>query len=194
MDHTMVTDIVPIMSLWMPIIVSAVFVFVASSIIHMFLGYHFNDYKKAPDEAKLMDAVRGFNLMPGEYFVPRADSPRGFKDAAFQEKMSKGPIFTMSVWPAGRPSMNKSLVQWFAYCVVIGIFAAYVSGRALGHGADYLHVFRFAGVTAFVCYAMAGWQETIWARRPVSRSLLNTFDALIYALLTAGVFGWMWPR
>ncbi len=184
---------VPIMSLWLPILLSAVIVFAASSIIHMFLGYHFNDFSKAPEENKLMDALRAFNIPPGEYLVPRCDSPKAFKSPEFQEKMIKGPALTMAVWPSGRPSMTKNLVQWFVYCMVVGIFAAYVAGRALGPGAEYLHVFRFAGVTAFACYAVAGWQETIWYRRSLGRSLRNTFDGLVYGLLTAGVFGWLWP-
>jgi len=185
---------VPIMSLWLPILLSAAFVFIASSIIHMFLGYHFNDFNKVPEETKLMDALRAFNIPPGEYFVPKADSPKGFKSPEFQEKMSKGPSFIMTIWPSGRHGMTQQLVLWFVYCVVVGIFAAYVAGRALGPGAQYLQVFRFAGVTAFACYAVAGWQETIWYRRSLGKSLRNTFDGLVYALLTAGVFGWLWPR
>ena len=90
--------------------------------------------------------------------------------------------------------MAGSLFQWFVYSLIVGIFAAYVAGRALGPDAHYLAVFRFAGVTAFVAYALGGWQESIWYKRPVSVSLKNTFDALVYALVTAGTFGWLWPR
>jgi hypothetical protein len=77
---------------------------------------------------------------------------------------------------------------------VVGVFAAYVAGRALPEGAHYLAVFRFAGVTGFVAYALAGWQESIWYKRPWSVTLKNTFDGLLYGLVTAGTFGWLWPR
>ena len=73
------------------------------------------------------------------------------------------------------------------------VLAAYIAGRALGPGAEYLHVFRFTGATAFMCYTVAGWQASIWYRRPWATTLKNTFDGFIYACLTAGAFGWLWP-
>jgi hypothetical protein len=90
--------------------------------------------------------------------------------------------------------MGLSLTLWFLYCIVMGVFAAYVSGRALGPGAHYLSVFRFAGCTAFAGYALALWQNSIWYKRAWTTTLKSTFDGLVYALLTAGTFGWLWPR
>lgn len=100
----------------------------------------------------------------------------------------------MTVLKPGPPAMGASLVQWFLYCVAVGIFAAYVAGRALEPGAHYLAVFRFAGCTAFVGYAVALWQNSIWYKRAWSTTLKSTFDGLVYALLTAGTFGWLWPE
>jgi|SRR6516164_9797574 len=79
-------------------------------------------------------------------------------------------------------------------CVVIGVFAAYVAGRALPPGTDYLQVFRFVGATAFIGYSVALWQMSIWNRRAWLTTIKATVDGLIYALLTAGTFGWLWPR
>lgn len=184
---------VPIMSLWLPILVSAVFVFIASSVIHMFLGYHSKDFASVPDENKFQDAMRGFNLAPGEYLVPRPTSMSDMKTPEYKAKVEKGPGVILTVWPGGQQSMTPSLVQWFVFTVVIGIFAAYVAGRALGPGASYLSVFRFVGVTAFVCYSVASWSETIWYKRSWGRNLRNTFDGLIYGCFTGGTFGWLWP-
>ena len=74
--------------------------------------------------------------------------------------------------------------------------ANFTSETARWHGAgeSYLHVFRFAGVTAFAGYSLGGWQESIWYQRKLSTTIKNTIDGLIYALFTAGVFGWLWPR
>ena len=71
---------VQIMSLWLPIVVSAVLVFFASFVIHMVLGYHRADYKRLADENGVMDALRKFNIAPGDYLTPCAGSakdPRG---------------------------------------------------------------------------------------------------------------------
>ena len=184
---------VSILSLWLPILLSAVFVFIASSIIYMVLGYHNKDFKKVPDEDKLMDALRGFNIPPGEYALPYAGSNKELNSPEYKEKVNKGPVLIMNVWKTGEQGMGRQFVQWFLYAIIVGIFTAYVAGRALGPGAEYLAVFRFAGVTAFACYAIALWQDYIWFFRSPGRTLKNTLDGLIYALLTAGTFAWLWP-
>jgi len=184
---------VPIMALWLPILVSAAIVFVASSIVHMVFTYHDKDFKGVPEEDKLLNALRAFNLPPGEYVLPHAGSSKERNTPEFQEKMKKG-AFIMSVWESGPPSMAKNLIQWFVYSVIVGIFAAYVVGRALGPGAPYLAVFRFAGVTAFACYTIAQWQDFIWFKRSWGRTFRGTIDGLVYGLLTAGTFGWLWPE
>jgi Flp pilus assembly protein TadB len=183
---------VPIVSLWLPILVSSVFVFLASSLVHMMFRYHSNDFRKFPEEDAAAEALRKLNIPPGEYMLPHASSMKEMSSPEFQEKVAKGPGAILTIWPGGRPSMAVNLTQWFLYSVVVGIFAAYVAGRALGPGAHYLAVFRFVGVTAFACYAVAGWQTSIWYKRSWLTTFKNTFDGLLYALLTAGTFGWLW--
>ncbi|MEJ2238350.1 MAG: hypothetical protein P8X82_08645 [Gemmatimonadales bacterium] len=184
---------VSIVSLWLPILLSAVVVFVLSSVIHMVLGYHNTDFGKVPSEDQVMDALRPFNIPPGDYAIPRAGSQKEMGTPEFTEKLNKGPVAFISVMPNGQPSMGKSLTQWFVYCVVVGVFAAYVTSRAVDPNPDYLQVFRFAGCTAFIGYTVALWQNSIWYRRAWSTTIKSTIDGLIYALFTAGVFGWLWP-
>lgn len=185
---------VPIVSLVVPILVSAVFVFVASSIIHMVLPFHRNDIKRLPDEDRLLDAVRQAKIPPGDYAAPHAGSPAAMKDPAFVEKMERGPIILLNVSPGGPVAMGKSLTLWFLYSILVSVFAAYLTGRALGPGAHYLDVFRFAGTTAFAGYSLALLQNSIWWRRNWGMTLRSMIDGLVYALLTAGTFGWLWPR
>jgi len=185
---------VAIMSLWVPIVVSAVFVFVASSIIHMMLGYHRSDWKAVPAENDTMEALRKLNIPPGNYMFPHAGGPSAMRDPAFLEKRTKGPVAILTVLKSGAPNMGPYLVQWFIYSLVVSVFAAYVTGRAVGPGTPYLAVFRFAGCTAFVAYSLGTAQESIWYGRKWSTSLRYMFDGLIYGLLTAGTFGWLWPR
>ena len=184
---------VSLMSLLVPILVSAVLVFLASSLLHMILPYHRNDVASVPDEAGVMDALRRFNIPPGDYMVPRAESPQAAKDPAFVEKLKRGPVMVMTVLPTGPFSMGKSLGQWFVYTVVISLFAAYVASRTLAPGSPYLSVFRIVGTVAFIGYAGGLWQDSIWWNRKWSTTLKSTVDALIYGVLTAGVFGWLWP-
>jgi hypothetical protein len=185
---------VPVTSLWLPILLSAVIVFVASSLIHMVLRYHRNDFDKLPDEEAVMDALRTAGVPPGEYFFPRAVSPAAMKDPAFIEKRKRGPVGVLTVMTGASMSMAPYLTQWFVYCVVVGIFAAYIAGRALAPGAPYPSVFRFAGCTAFAAYALALWQNSIWYKRKWSTTFKSSIDGLLYGLLTGGVFGWLWPR
>jgi hypothetical protein len=184
---------VPIPSLWLPILLSAVFVFLVSWVIHMFLPYHRSDFRGVPSEDEVMDALRRFNIPPGEYMIPHGGGPEAMHNPAFIEKMKRGPVALITVTKPGVPDMGSNLAQWFAYCVLVSIFAGYVAGRALGPGSDYLPVFRFVGTTAFVGYALALLQNSIWQKRPWSVTMKSAFDGLIYGLVTAGTFGWLWP-
>ena len=139
-------------------------------------------------------ALQLLNLQPGDYMMPRAASSKDMKSPEFTEKLKKGPVMHFTVHPNGPFSMGQSLAQWFIYCIIIGIFSAYVAGRALTVGTDYLQVFRFAGVTAFIGYSGAVWQNSIWYKRSWGTTFRLTIDGLIYGLLTAGTFGWLWPR
>jgi hypothetical protein len=161
----------------------------------MFLPYHRSDWKGVADEDGVMDAMRAFDIPPGDYVIPRAGSPEALKSEEFKEKARKGPVLFMTVLPSGDPfAMGSQLAQWFTYCIIVGVFAAYVAGRAVGPGGPYLPVFRFAGVTAFVGYALAHMQRSIWYKQTWSTTFKNMFDGLVYGLLTAGAFGWLWPE
>ncbi len=181
--------------LWLPIILSSVAVFILSAIIHTALPWHKGDYKKIPNEDKVRDAIRPLAIPPGEYMVPRAASGKEVRSPEFVQKMKDGPVIMLTVRPNGPlSSMAPMLISWFAYNIIIGVFVAYLTGRALPPGASYLHVFRFAGATAFFCYVVAQWEMPIWWWRSMSLTIKATVDGLIYALIIAGFFGWLWPR
>ena len=180
-------------ALWLPILLSAVLVFVASSLIHMASPWHKSDFPKMANEDQVMDALRPLAIPPGDYFFPRPGQREDMKSAAFAEKVKRGPVVLMTVMPGGM-AMGRNLVMWFLYVLVMSAFAAYIAGRALPPGAVYLQVFRFAGATAFIGYSAALWQMSIWYRRAWLTTIKSTVDGLIYASLTAGVFGWLWPR
>jgi hypothetical protein len=185
---------VPLSSLWLPVLLSAVFVFLASFVAHMVLPHHHADYGKVPSENDVMDALRKFSIPPGDYMIPCGGGPEAMKSPEFAEKLKKGPVVVATFIPPGPPTMTSNLIQWFVYCVVVSIFAGYVAGRAVGPGTAYLSVFRFAGTTSFAAYALGMWQNSIWYKRAWSTTIKTNVDGLVYACLTAGTFGWLWPR
>jgi hypothetical protein len=180
-------------ALWLPILVSAVLVFVASSLIHMASPWHKGDYPRLSNEDQVLDALRPMSLPLGDYMMPRPSSRQEMTSTAFQEKFRRGPVVMMTVLPT-EMSMGRNLALWFVYCIVAGVFAGYITGRALPPATPYLQVFRFAGATAFIGYTLALWQMSIWYRRAWTTTIKATVDGLIYACLTAGAFGWLWPR
>ena len=184
---------VPILSLLIPILVSAVLVFIASSIIHMATPLHKNDVMPVPNEDAVKNALRPFKIPPGDYALPRASSMEAMKKPEFVEKMKAGPVAILTVMPNGEMTLGQSLVQWFIYSIVVGVFTAYVTGRAMGPGANYLHVFQIAGCVSFMGYWLSLPQNSIWWHRSWGWTLRSAVDALLYAGLTGGTFGWLWP-
>lgn len=181
-------------ALWLPILLSAVIVFFVSSIIHMASPWHKSDYPKVPNEDRVREALRPLAIPPGDYMIPRCENREEMRSPEFAEKVKQGPNLIMTVLPNGPWSMGKNLLNWFLYAVGVGFFAAYVASRALPPGAEYLRVFQLVGATAFIGYTVALWQMSIWYHRAWSTTIKATVDGLIYALLTAGTFGWLWPR
>ena len=181
-----------ISTLWMPILLSAVFVFIVSSIIHMVLGYHASDYKQVPDEDRVMDTLRGLNIPPGDYAVPKAQSMKDMNSESFKAKMAKGPVMMMHVRKPGI-GMGSSLVQWFLYSVVVSIFTAYIVFHTISADAEYLTVHRIAGCAAFMGYGLGIIQDAIWHSKGWGATWKSVFDALVYGLVTGGTFGWLWP-
>lgn len=179
--------------LWLPILLSAVFVFIASSILHMAIPIHKGDFKKLPSEDKVLGEMRAQGVQPGEYMFPCAETMKDMCTPEMQEKYKKGPVGFLTVRPSGIPRMTTNLVQWFLYSVLISIFTAYIGYHALDPGDKYLAVFRICGSAAVLAYAIANIPNSIWKGVRWSTTLKFIFDGVIYGSLTAGTFGWLWP-
>ena len=183
---------VTIGALWLPILLSAVFVFIASSVIWMILPHHKGDFQKLPDEEAARAALK--NVAPGQYLIPYSASMKAMKDPEFVRKMNEGPYGILTIGPAGGSQMGKNMAIWFIYSVVVSVFVAYLASRTLAPGAEYLSVFRVAGATAWLAYGFAHIGDAVWFSRPWRSVVMHLIDALVYALLTAGAFGWLWPK
>ena len=181
-------------SLWLPILVSAVLVFLASSAIHMASPWHKSDYPRYARESEILDALRPLALPPGDYFMPRPASMAEMKSPKFIEKQTRGPVVLMTVFPNGRMAMGGTMVKWFVYLLVVSALAAFVAGPLVRPGAPAGYIFHTVALTTFAGYALALWQLSIWYRRSLNITIKSTVDALIYAAITGGVFVWLWPK
>jgi hypothetical protein len=179
--------------LWLPIVVSAVLVFVASSLIWNVLGAHKWHIKGLPDEAATRELLSRQGVGPGQYSIPYCPDPAAMKDPAFREKLEKGPVAVLVIRKAGQPNMGAFLGSWFAFLLFVSCVVAHVCGAALDRGAPYLLVFRVAGAVALAAYSFGQIPNAIWWGRPWKSALKEFADGIVYALLTAGTFGWLWP-
>lgn len=178
--------------LWLPILLSAVAVFVASSVIHMASPWHKGDYPRMTNEDAVMDALRPLAIPPGDYFFPRPNSMADMKSPEFTERVTRGPKVLMTVMPNGVTPMGGLLAQWFVYVLVVTAFAAHVASRGVPPGAPPAHVFHQVALVTFAGYALALWQLSIWYARSWTITLKSTVDAAIYAAITGAIFAWMW--
>jgi hypothetical protein len=184
-------------ALWLPVLLSAVFVFVGSSVVWMVLKWHDGDWQRLATGSELQDALRKAGVTTGQYLFPYMDmkaTDRAAAKVAWTAAYAKGPVGVIHAGTPGKMSMGKMLGQVFVLYLVVSFFAAYVAAHALAQGAPYLRVFQVVGATAFVAYGAGSFMDSIWFSKSWRSTWLNAVDALIYACLTAGTFGWLWPK
>ena len=183
--------IVELTSLWLPILLSAIAVFIASSLIWTVVQWHNGDWHKLPNEEAARQALSG--TPPGEYNLPHAADGKARRSDEWQARYKEGPAVMMTVLPHGSMAMGKQFVQWILYTLLISFVVAYVAAATLNAGTDYLKVFQVTGTTAWLAYAGATVPGSVWFGHGWGRTFKEIIDGLLYALLTAGIFGWLWP-
>jgi hypothetical protein len=185
---------ISVTALLLPALVSAVIVFLVSSLIHMLTPWHAGDFSRLPNEEGVLTALRPFNLPPGTYVAPRPSSMKEMGTPEFQARLKLGPSVIMTVLPPGQGGMGAQLALWFVYSFVVALFSGYITSKAFGIVTPYMVIFKFVAAIAFGAYTIGLWQMSIWYRRSWMITLKSTIDGVIYACLTAGAFGWLWPR
>lgn len=183
-----------VIDLWVPIVVATVLVFIASSVIHMVVKWHHGDFKRLPGEDAVLDTLRQHGVAPGAYMFPYCSDMKEMGSDETKAKFERGPVGMMTVMRNGMPNMGRMLGLWAVYLLVVAIFVAYVGGVALAPGSEYLLVFRVAGASAFLAFAIANAPASIWYGQPWSTTLRFVIDGLIYSLLLAGTFAAFWPE
>lgn len=186
--------LVSLAALWLPILLSAVLVFVVSSIIHMATPLHKGDYSKLPREDEAMEALRNLSISPGNYAIPRPGSMADMKTEETRTKYEAGPVGFLHVLPSGPPAMGKSLLQWFLYSLVVAFFVAYITSRTVPVSEEYLQIFRVSGACAFMAFGLGQIHEGIWFGRNWPAVFRHVFGGFVYALTVAGCFAGFWPE
>lgn len=181
-------------ALWIPILLSAIIVFITSFLVHMVLKYHSSDYSKLPNEDVVRAAIRAGNPPPAQYVIPHCADMKQMDSPEMKAKYVEGPVGILNIKPSGAYSMGPALGQWFVFNLVVSFFVAYVAAHTIPSGTVYLEVFRVAGTVAFLAYGTGVVPAAIWMGKPWSVTFKELFDGLLYGLVTAGTFGWLWPR
>jgi hypothetical protein len=183
----------PFGTLWLPVIVSAIVVFLASSVLHMVLRYHRADHKPLPNEAAVAEALGKGRLAPGKYVIPHCGDPKQLKDPQVVARYTTGPVAIVSVLRNGPPAMGAYLGLWFLFCLLASFVTAYVARLTLAPATAGLEVLRVTGAVAFAGYALGHVQDSIWHGQPWSNTVRGVVDAVIYAVLTGLTFRLLWP-
>lgn len=180
-------------SLWLAIVLASALVWIASAVVWMVLPHHRTDFKGLPDEEAARAVLGSQSLPPGGYDIPHCTSMKDMEQPEVRQKFEQGPVALITILPNQEPPMTRNLVLTVLFYLIVSTLVAYVSSRILEPGADYLSVFRLTGTVAWLAYGFAIIPDAIWFGRPWSSVAKTLADALVYALLTAGVFGWLWP-
>jgi hypothetical protein len=182
-----------ILTLWLPILLSAVGVFIASSIMHMVLPYHRSDYKQVPNEEVVLAPLRAAKLPPGLYTFPYC-THKDMNTPEKQEKFKQGPVGLMTLFPNQPPAMPKFLGLWFVFCLLVSVFVAYLTYHGVPTGSRHRTLLHVSGTAAFLGYGLARFSDGIWRGAPWGNVAKEMFDALIFAIVTAVIFMFFWPR
>jgi hypothetical protein len=181
-------------SLLLPVVLSSILVFITSSLIHMVLKYHTSDYRPLPNEDAVRAAIRSGNPTPAQYIIPYCSSMKEMESPQMKHKFAEGPVGVLNLRQPGAQGMGPSLVQWFVFSLIVSFFIAYIASHSIAPGTPYLAVFRIVGAIGFLAYSAGQIPAAIWMGKPWSIAWKEMLDGLLYGLVTAGTFGWLWPR
>jgi hypothetical protein len=180
--------------LWLPIVLSAVLMFVVSTLVHMVFKWHNSDYRALPNEDAVRSVIRSGNPAPGQYLMPYCKDPKEMKSPEMLQKFQEGPLGFVTLRKPGMPSMGAPLAQWFALNLLVAIAAGYLASRTLPFGAGFLTVCRLVGIVVFLAYAGGSVSQAIWMGKPWVSAAKELLDSFLYGLVSALAFAWLWPR
>ena len=184
---------VSMIDLWLPILLSGLFAWIASALIHMLIKYHNSDYKKLNNEESISKAIEESGTPVGFYTMPHCEDMKEMNDPAVQEKFKKGPIAIITIMENGLPPMGKLLTQQLLFFVLGSLLIGYIGSLGLSQASDFGDVFHLLFISGFIGFGWASIPNSIWFGHPWSVTVKYLIDAVIYSAVIAATFGWLWP-
>lgn len=182
-----------LLQMWLPILATAFFIFIASSLIHMVFKWHNTDYRALANEDGVRAAMRAGSPGPGQYVIPHCTDMKEMQSDAMMKKFTEGPVAFVTVRESGPPGMGKSLTLWFLYSILVAAFAGCLALQAYGIKGNVHPAAHLVGMVSFATYVGGSIQFGIWMGKPWSSVAKDILDGAIYGTISALTFMWLWP-
>ena len=183
-----------LLALWLPILLSAVVVFVISSFVHMVFKWHNSEYHGFTNEDAVRAAIRAGNAARGQYVLPYCKDMKEMGGEAMDKKYAEGPVGFVTLAANGPMNMGRSLGLWFLYSLFVAVVAAFLASQLFG--LDHGHARaagKLVGAVSFIAYGFGSISDSVWMARPWSSTFKYLLDAALYGLGSGCVFCWLWP-
>ena len=182
-----------LLPLWLPILLSAVAVWIAALIVWMALPHHKGDFLGLPDEDGFMDYIRKSGIKPGNYAFPDCRGRAAMKSVKVQKAWEEGPVGHLSVWRTPL-TMGDKMVATFIVYLVVSTLIAYLTRIAISGPANFVKVFQVAATAGILAYCFSHMPSAIWWGSYKRTIVANVIDGILYAAITGAIFAWRWPH
>ncbi|MCC6425806.1 MAG: hypothetical protein IT435_03190 [Phycisphaerales bacterium] len=180
------------MALWLPILVSAVAVWIASAIVWMAMPHHKKDYIELPDEKGFTAFLKSQNIPAGVYGFPDCKTPEKRNSPEMKEAWQHGPMGMLYVWKTPMSMGGKMFATFLVFlCASAGI--GYLASIAITGSPEGMHVFRIVATAGTLTYCFSFIPNMIWFGAYRRTIVANIVDGIAYGVITGLVFMWMWP-
>jgi hypothetical protein len=182
-----------LLSLWLPILLSAAAVWIVSLIVWMALPHHKGDFLGLPDEDGFMDYIRKSGIKPGNYAFPDARGRAAMQSEKVQKAWQEGPVGHLSVWQTPL-TMGGKLVATFIVYLVVSTLIAYLTRVALPGAPPFTRVFQVATTAGILAYCFSFIPNALWWGSYKRTIIANFIDGIIYGAIIGAIFAWRWPH
>ena len=182
-----------LVSLWLPILLSAVAVWIVSAVVWMALPHHKNDFIALPDEDGFMDDLRKRGIKPGNYVFPDFRKRDSMETDKVKNALQQGPVGHLSLWQPPL-TMGGKMIGTFIVYLVVSALIAYLARVALPTPAPFAKVFQVVATAGVLAYSFSFIPNSIWFGSYKRTIAAGFIDGIVYGLITGAIFAWRWPH